>query len=126
MGEVAESSAASLSINVAGHKISVPKDRAEKHSGKIAIGVRPEKADLHQTKPKETTSENLIGPGEVIDIRFTGVSNQFLVEVPNIGLVTVFEQNEGNSTVALGDQVYISWKVEHSFGLSDLPDSTEE
>jgi spermidine/putrescine transport system ATP-binding protein len=86
--------------------------------------VRPEKADLFQAKPADSSSENFIGPGEVKDIRFTGVSNQFLVDVPNIGLVTVFEQNEGNSTVELGDQVWISWKVEHSFGLSDLPADT--
>ena len=124
VGKIVETSANSLSIDVAGYKISVPKDRAEKHTGKIAIGVRPEKADLFQKKPADSSSENLIGPGEVKDIRFTGVSNQFLVDVPNIGLVTVFEQNEGNSTVELGDQVWISWKVEHSFGLADLPADT--
>jgi spermidine/putrescine transport system ATP-binding protein len=124
VGKIVETSANSLSIDVAGYKISVPKDRAEKHTGKIAIGVRPEKADLFQTKPADSSSQNLIGPGEVKDIRFTGVSNQFLVDVPNIGLVTVFEQNEGNSTVELGDQVWISWKVEHSFGLADLPADT--
>lgn len=124
VGKIVETSANSLSIDVAGYKISVPKDRAEKHTGKIAIGVRPEKADLFQTKPADSSSQNLIGPGEVKDIRFTGVSNQFLVDVPNVGLVTVFEQNEGNSTVELGDQVWISWKVEHSFGLADLPADT--
>ena len=124
VGKIVETSANSLSIDVAGYKISVPKDRAEKHTGKIAIGVRPEKADLFQKKPADSSSQNLIGPGEVKDIRFTGVSNQFLVDVPNIGLVTVFEQNEGNSTVELGDQVWISWKVEHSFGLADLPADT--
>lgn len=124
IGKIVETSVNSLSIDVAGYKISVPKDRAEKHTGKIAIGVRPEKADLFQNKPADSSSQNLIGPGEVKDIRFTGVSNQFLVDVPNIGLVTVFEQNEGNSTVELGDQVWISWKVEHSFGLADLPADT--
>ena len=124
IGKIVETSANSLSIDVVGYKISVPKDRAEKHTGKIAIGVRPEKADLFQSKPADSSSQNLIGPGEVKDIRFTGVSNQFLVDVPNIGLVTVFEQNEGNSTVELGDQVWISWKVEHSFGLADLPADT--
>ena len=124
IGKIVETSANSLSIDVVGYKISVPKDRAEKHTGKIAIGVRPEKADLFQNKPADSSSQNLIGPGEVKDIRFTGVSNQFLVDVPNIGLVTVFEQNEGNSTVELGDQVWISWKVEHSFGLADLPADT--
>jgi spermidine/putrescine transport system ATP-binding protein len=126
VGKVADSNANSVSIEVAGHKITVDKKRAEKHTGTIAVGVRPEKADIHKTKPKASSDINVIGTGEVIDIRFTGVSNQFLIEVPNIGLITVFEQNEGLSTVKLGDQVWVSWKVEHSFGLSDLPDGTED
>ena len=126
VGKVIDSNANSVSIEVGGSKITVDKARAEKHTGTIAIGVRPEKTDLHQKKPSKTSDLNVIGSGEVIDIRFTGVSNQFLVDVPNIGLITVFEQNEGNSTVQLGDQVWISWKIEHSFGLIDLPDGTED
>ena len=69
----------------------------------------------------------LLGPGEILDIRFTGVSNQYLIEIPNIGEVTVFAQNIGKSPVVeLGAQVWVSWKVEHSFGLADLPDGTVE
>jgi spermidine/putrescine transport system ATP-binding protein len=68
-----------------------------------------------------------IGQGEIIDIRFTGVSNQYLIEVPNVGEITVFAQNIGKSPVIeLGAKVWVSWKVEHSFGLSDLPDGTED
>ncbi len=126
VGKVSSSNANSISIEVGGHQITVDKKRAEKHNGTIAVGVRPEKADIHKTKPKASSDVNVIGTGEVIDIRFTGVSNQFLIEVPVIGLITVFEQNEGLSTVKLGDQVWVSWKVEHSFGLSDLPDGTED
>ena len=111
-----------MSIDVAGSKISVPKERAEKHEGKIAIGVRPEKAFFHEEKPNLGSDHNLIGPGEIIDIRFTGVSNQYLIEIPNVGNVTVFAQNIGKSPVIeLGANVWVSWKVEHSFGLSDLP-----
>jgi spermidine/putrescine transport system ATP-binding protein len=123
VGSVEEENASSISINVAGNKISVPKTRAEKHKGKIAIGVRPEKAFFHEEKPKLGAGHNLIGPGEIIDIRFTGVSNQYLIEIPNIGEVTVFAQNIGKSPVTeVGANVWVSWKVEHSFGLSDLPE----
>jgi spermidine/putrescine transport system ATP-binding protein len=123
IGEVAESSADSISINVAGNKITVPTKRAEKTSGKIAVGVRPEKVNFHEdSKPAEGPGLNIIGPGEIIDIRFTGVSNQYLIEIPQIGEVTVFAQNVGKSPVTeLGAKVWISWKVEHSFGLADLP-----
>lgn len=123
VGDVAESNADSVSINVAGNKITVPTKRAEKSTGRIAIGVRPEKATFHEDQaPAAAAGLNIIGPGEIIDIRFTGVSNQYLIEIPQIGQVTVFAQNVGKSPVTeLGAKVWVSWKVEHSFGLSDLP-----
>ena len=123
VGDVAETNADSVSINVAGSKITVPTKRAEKTTGKIAIGVRPEKATFHEDQaPAASAGLNIIGPGEIIDIRFTGVSNQYLIEIPQIGKVTVFAQNVGKSPVTeLGAKVWVSWKVEHSFGLSDLP-----
>jgi spermidine/putrescine transport system ATP-binding protein len=123
IGDVAESNSDSVSINVAGNKITVPSKRAEKTTGKIAIGVRPEKATFHEDQaPTAAAGLNIIGPGEIIDIRFTGVSNQYLIEIPQIGQVTVFAQNVGKSPVTeLGAKVWVSWKVEHSFGLSDLP-----
>lgn len=123
VGSVEDENASAISINVAGNKITVPKARAEKHKGKIAIGVRPEKVFFHEEKPKLGAGHNLIGPGEIIDIRFTGVSNQYLIEIPKIGEVTVFAQNIGKSPVTeVGANVWVSWKVEHSFGLSDLPE----
>ena len=123
VGDVVETNADSLSINVLGNKITVPTKRAEKTTGKIAIGVRPEKATFHEDQaPAASAGLNIIGPGEIIDIRFTGVSNQYLIEIPQIGKVTVFAQNVGKSPVTeLGAKVWVSWKVEHSFGLSDLP-----
>lgn len=128
IGDVVESSGDSISINVEGNKISVPSKRAEKTTGKIAIGVRPEKATFHEdSAPAAGAGLNIIGPGEIIDIRFTGVSNQYLIEIPRIGQVTVFAQNVGKSPVTeLGAKVWVSWKVEHSFGLADLPAENNE
>ena len=129
VGEVTEQNATSLSINVSGSKLTVPKERAERHEGRIALGVRPEKANFHEDEaPASSAGLNIIGPGEIIDIRFTGVSNQYLIDIPNLGQVTVFAQNIGKSPVTeLGAKVWVSWKVEHSFGLSDLPiDSVTE
>ena len=123
VGDVAESSGDSVSISVAGRQIKVPINRAEKTTGKIALGVRPEKAFFHEdAEPSPDAGLNVVGPGEIIDIRFTGVSNQYLIEIPNLGNVTVFAQNIGKSPVTeLGAKVWVSWKVEHTFGLADLP-----
>ena len=128
VGDVVESSGDSISISVGGRQIKVPTNRAEKTTGKIAIGVRPEKAFFHEeAEPDANAGLNVVGPGEIIDIRFTGVSNQYLIDIPNLGEVTVFAQNIGKSPVTeLGAKVWVSWKVEHSFGLSDLPDAKPE
>ena len=128
VGDVSETSGDSVSISVADRQIKVPTNRAEKTTGKIAIGVRPEKAFFHEdAEPAANAGLNVVGPGEIIDIRFTGVSNQYLIEIPNLGEVTVFAQNIGKSPVTeLGAKVWVSWKVEHSFGLSDLPEAKPE
>ena len=128
VGDVVESSGDSVSISIAGRQIKVPVNRAEKTTGKIAIGVRPEKAFFHEdAEPSANAGLNVVGPGEIIDIRFTGVSNQYLIDIPNLGEVTVFAQNIGKSPVTeLGAKVWVSWKVEHSFGLSDLPEVKPE
>jgi spermidine/putrescine transport system ATP-binding protein len=128
VGDVVESSGDSVSISVGGRQIKVPANRAEKTMGKIAIGVRPEKAFFHEdAEPAASAGLNVVGPGEIIDIRFTGVSNQYLIDIPNLGEVTVFAQNIGKSPVTeLGAKVWVSWKVEHSFGLSDLPEAKPE
>ena len=128
VGDVVETSGDSVSISIGGRKIKVPTNRAEKTTGKIAIGVRPEKAYFHEdAEPDASAGLNVVGPGEIIDIRFTGVSNQYLIDIPNLGEVTVFAQNIGKSPVTeLGAKVWVSWKVEHSFGLSDLPEAKPE
>lgn len=124
VGDVVSENANSVSIDVAGNRLTVPKARAEKTSGRIALGVRPEKAFFHEEEPTLGSEHNLIGPGEIIDIRFTGVSNQYQIEIPSLGEVTVFAQNIGKSPVTeVGAKVWVSWKVDHSFGLSDLPEA---
>ena len=125
VGDVSETSGDSVSISVAGRQIKVPTNRAEKTTGTIAIGVRPEKAFFHEdAEPAANAGLNIVGPGEIIDIRFTGVSNQYLIDIPNLGEITVFAQNIGKSPVTeLGAKVWVSWKVEHSFGLADLPEA---
>jgi spermidine/putrescine transport system ATP-binding protein len=125
VGDVSETSGDSVSISVAGRQIKVPISRAEKTTGTIAIGVRPEKAFFHEdAEPAANAGLNVVGPGEIIDIRFTGVSNQYLIDIPNLGEITVFAQNIGKSPVTeLGAKVWVSWKVEHSFGLADLPEA---
>jgi spermidine/putrescine transport system ATP-binding protein len=127
VGEVTDKSSETISINFRGNKITAPTSRIEKSSGKVAIGVRPEKTEFHESKPTASSTQNVLGQGRITDIRFTGVSNQYQIEIPEIGEITVFAQNVGRSPVVeLGAEVWVSWKVEHSFGLADLPTGEED
>ena len=125
VGDVTESNEV-VSISYNQTKLSALAKRCEKTSGRLAFGVRPEKVQFHEEKPEDNPGLNILGPGQITDIRFTGVSNQYQIEIPRVGEVTVFAQNIGRSPVVeLGATVWVSWKVEHTFGLSDLPTGTE-
>jgi len=117
---VVESGPEVIGVTLNGSKILMPTKRSARSSGSITIGVRPEKLRLHRAAPAASSDINVLGPARVTDVSFSGVSTQYLVESPELGTLTVFEQNvEAGPTAGLGDQVWVSWNVEHTFGLLD-------
>ena len=119
-GPVVSSSATSIVVDIAGTKLEVPRERAQRHSGVVTIGVRPEKLTLLTEKPQAASGVNVLGPGTVTDVSFSGVSTQYLVEMPGVGTVTVFAQNMVfGPVVNRGSEVWVSWTVDHGFGLAD-------
>lgn len=119
-GEVVSTSKTSIVVDAAGAKIEVPLERAQRHSGRITVGVRPEKVSLHDSAPKSDSARNVIGPGRITDVSFSGVSTQYEVTVPHHGAITVFVQNTSITTLHHdGDEVWLSWAVDHAFGLAD-------
>ncbi|WP_350347116.1 ABC transporter ATP-binding protein [Agromyces sp. G08B096] len=124
-GEVVESTSQAITIEAGGRRVTVPTARAQVHGGTVTVGVRPEKVVLHVDEPVESSERNLVGPGRVVDVSFSGVSTQYLVDVPGLGTLLVFAQNVGHGPVAgLGSEVWVSWHVEHGFGLADGPADT--
>lgn len=122
-GTVTASTGSTIVVNVGGTKIEVPKERSQRHTGEVTIGVRPEKLMLHTTEPKSQSDVNVIGPGRVTDVSFSGVSTQYQVAIPKIGVVTVFAQNMVfGPVVNQGAEVWVSWNVDHGFGLLDEPE----
>mgnify|MGYP003674781048 FL=1 len=119
-GEVTSSGSSSISVDVSGTTIDVRSDRAQRHRGRVTVGVRPEKVTLYDSAPKQSSDRNVVGPGRVTDVSFSGVSTQYEVTLPTQGVVTVFSQN--TSITAMhhdGDEVWLSWDVGHTFGLAD-------
>ena len=55
-------------------------------------------------------------------LSFSGVSTQYQVQVPGLGLLTVFSQNLAfGPIVNLGAEVWLTWTIDHGFGLEDDP-----
>lgn len=122
-GPVVSSSSTSIVVDSGGTKLEVPRERAQRHAGVVTIGVRPEKLTLLTDKPTAASGINVLGPGIVSDVSFSGVSTQYLVELPGAGTITVFAQNMVfGPVVNRGSEVWVSWNVEHGFGLADDED----
>jgi spermidine/putrescine transport system ATP-binding protein len=121
-GPVVSAKGDTVVVDIAGRKLEVPRDRAQRHAGEITIGVRPEKLALLTAEPKEAPGLNIVGPGRVVDVSFSGVSTQYQVQVPGLGLMTVFSQNMAfGPVVNVGAEVWLTWTVDHGFGLADDP-----
>ena len=121
-GKVISTGTDSFVVDVKGTKIEVPRERAQRHAGEVTIGVRPEKLMLHTTAPKATAGTNVVGPGRVSDVSFSGVSTQYTVSVPSLGELIVFAQNMVfGPVVNTGAEVWLTWTVDHGFGLADDP-----
>jgi len=70
----------------------------------------------------------VVGPGRVVDVSFSGVSTQYQVEARGGARLTVYEQNVERATRAElwapGEEVLLTWSPDHSFVVVDQPSPT--
>jgi spermidine/putrescine transport system ATP-binding protein len=119
-GPVRDDGGTTISLEIGGHRLVVPKRRAQRHHGRVTAGVRPEKLSLHVSAASIPSGRNQLGPGRIIDVSFSGVSTQYLVDVPGVGTIVVFAQNMASGpVVTLGSEVWVSWDADHTFVLAD-------
>ena len=83
---------------------------------------------MHLVAPgtDEPADSTLVGPGMVADVSFSGVSTEYLVDVPGCGRLSVFSQNLGAGPgAAPGDEVRLAWSPRHAFALHGDADAAE-
>ena len=119
-------------FEAAGLSLRAAAKRSSAVAGKpAAYGVRPEKLVLHETEPTSVPAgHQLAGPGTLTDVSFTGVSTQYLIDLPGLGVWGAFEQNLDVEPVRSrpGDTVWVTWDAGHAFvvpGGERLADGTE-
>lgn len=121
-----------LGVDVAGTRLQVPAGRVSAGTADgagsagvgavVQLGVRPEKVRILAGGAGPTSGGNVLGPGKVTDVSFTGVSTQYQVDLGDLGVHEVFAQNSsGAPTVHAGDTVRLAWDVDHTFGLAAEP-----
>ncbi|WP_411970342.1 ABC transporter ATP-binding protein [Saccharothrix longispora] len=84
--------------------------RSVKHGQRVAATVRPEKVHLHDLDDEPPTGWCVL-TGTVRDVVYTGVSTQYVVDVPGGGELVAFVQNTHRTTDAgaPGQPVRMAW-----------------
>ncbi|MBU4215630.1 MAG: ABC transporter ATP-binding protein [Actinobacteria bacterium] len=125
-GQVVGTQGDRIVVQVGQATVQVPVDRAVSTTGSVLVGVRPEKIGMLIAGQEVSPDHNVIGPGIVTDVSFTGVSTQYQVEVEHLGTFGVFAQNLlGGATVTRGTPVRLAWSVGFTFGLDGDQDAAE-
>jgi spermidine/putrescine transport system ATP-binding protein len=98
-----------------GPQVRVPSGALNGRTGRVAVGIRPEKIELGAVQ------ENRLD-GSIVESAYVGVATQYIVETA-CGRLTVYVQNAnpGSAAVAHG-RVTLSWSPEATF----VVDSMEE
>jgi spermidine/putrescine transport system ATP-binding protein len=120
----ARSAGGLLEVDVQRTVLRAPPERAPVDSGRVRVGVRPEKVTLLDPSAPVDNGLNRMGGGVVTDVSFVGVSTQYLVRMPWRQELMVFEQNTGQRpSFAGGAAVDLAWHPEHTFVLDASQDA---
>jgi spermidine/putrescine transport system ATP-binding protein len=119
-GTVLERGPQTVGVQAGGLRITARRrDDLDSRAG-VLVGVRPEKIRLAPSADEAPPGVNVTGPGKVTDVSFTGVSTQYLVDVPGLGTISVFAQNQGSErTFSVDDKVHAFWLADDTFVLAD-------
>ena len=95
-------------------------------SGKVRVGVRPEKLRVDSDSEAAATDGLNALSGTVLDASYIGVSTQYLVQTNDGHRLTVYAQNLDTAgaaeLLADGQRVHLSWKPQHTFVIAGPPE----
>ncbi|MGA1678557.1 MAG: ABC transporter ATP-binding protein [Candidatus Nanopelagicales bacterium] len=112
-----------VAVDVNGLTLYVPKGKTNITSGKIVIGVRPEKIKVVDVDTPNLPKNQIVGT--ISDNAFVGVSTQYVVDSPWGQELSAFEQNvDPNDLGYKGNKVVLAWEPRNSFVLDPDEDLT--
>jgi spermidine/putrescine transport system ATP-binding protein len=101
-----------------GQEMQVPAGVLDGRSGRVAVGIRPEKIEIGNGQPNSIA-------GKVVELAYVGVATQYIVDT-EFGRLTVYRQNAtpGLNGAAPGEAITISWSPDSTF-VVDSMEATE-
>ncbi|MEY9870912.1 spermidine/putrescine transport system ATP-binding protein [Streptacidiphilus sp. MAP12-33] len=111
-----------VTVSAHGQQLKLDAKRCRSTSGKIILGVRPEKVQVATDRGEVPAGFNALSGGKVVDTSFIGVSTQYLVQMPSGEEISVFEQNTGRTIQRPGAEVVVYWDPSQGFGLEGTQD----
>ncbi|MFG2097338.1 ABC transporter ATP-binding protein [Streptomyces sp. NPDC048612] len=125
--EVVETGGEELLLKAVDTTLRLPAARcraAARKGEKVLAGIRPEKVSLTHGDDADAVADgrNRLS-GRIKDAGFIGVSTQYVVEVPGLGELAVYEQNvERDGRLVPGADIVLHWSPAHTFGLDAAQD----
>jgi spermidine/putrescine transport system ATP-binding protein len=97
-----------------GTDVRVPAAAINGRTGRVAVGIRPEKIELGNGQPNSLA-------GKVVEQAYVGVATQYIVDT-DAGRLTVYRQNAspGLNGAAPGDQLTLSWSPDSTFVVDSM------
>jgi spermidine/putrescine transport system ATP-binding protein len=101
-----------------GTEVRVPATALAGRSGRVAVGIRPEKIELGNGQSNSLA-------GTVVEQAYVGVATQYIVDT-DAGRLTVYRQNAspGLNGAAPGEHLTLSWSPDSTF-VVDSMEATE-
>ena len=110
-------------LDVHGTRMAMPASRVHSEGDGVWVGVRPEKMQISVDHGQGFDGDNIVR-GTVTDASYTGVSTQYLVNLPWGQEIGVFAQNiSTGGPLSNGDQVVIHWDPANTFALDASQDA---
>lgn len=107
--------ATGVAITIADATVTVPVSALAGRSGRVVVGVRPEKVRVVDPSAEHDLPANRL-QGTIAEVAFVGVSTQYVIALPSGARLAAFEQNLDPREVGRpGEPVALGWEPRHTF-----------
>lgn len=111
----AAAEAMGTAVTIADATVTVPASALGGRSGRVVVGVRPEKIRVVDPGAVDSLPANRMH-GTIAEVAFVGVSTQYVIALPSGGRLAAFEQNLDPREVGRpGEPVALGWEPRHTF-----------